>query len=512
MPIFTGRPGAAAKKGTCSRKCVFRDDAWCLFECGGSKRGRRLHLGGLKISQSPEGTRRGFVRNASLLTLGAVIAQLVGAGALALTGRLYSTSAFGEFGVYFAVVTLGSAVFGLKFDQAIPVAELDADARALKRLALMTGGGMTVLGILLLFALAQGDRELAIHGSTWFLGVGSAGWLQTLLSMSLRQKKYAANATARIAQAALQAILALALAFTPLAAIGLVLSDTLSRALAGTILALRSREERVPPSQFRTVSQKFSDFPRYYLPANLANAASLQIFPLLLPAIFGAALAGQFFLAFRVVVAPLGIIASSASQVLLSEATGPMDRRRDQVRFLSSHIPAIALPAAAWGFAMAPLLFPLVFGSQWHAAGSLAAWLVLAMPIWLTAGSLSGLLLIGKKLGQSLLYTLGDLVARSLVLVLGWITHGLVLTTIGFSIAASLIGLLSIRRFLQVVEQPFGAWLRDQFLLPLAGFGLIIVANELAHDLSDILRAVAITVFACVTILVLVKHASRSTA
>jgi O-antigen/teichoic acid export membrane protein len=168
------------------------------------------------------------------------------------------------------------------------------------------------------------------------------------------------------------------LALAPWGLGGLLAGEGLGRAI-GLVAAWRSCRSLLALAQAAKIGSTLRSawkYPVVFLPSSLVDVAATLIPLPIVAALYGPAAAGQFALVQRLVAAPIGLIASSVADVFHREAA---IRREGSLRafvlatsgrlFSYSVLPAVGLGA------LAPALFPWLFGREWAVAG----WLFLAL-------------------------------------------------------------------------------------------------------------------------------------
>lgn len=126
------------------------------------------------------------------------------------------------------------------------------------------------------------------------------------------------------------------------------------------------------------VLRKYKEFPLYSMPQGLIASSSLNSVPIILGSKFGVAVAGQYWLAYRILLAPIALIGGAYRQALhpIYSKIAINDKikmtRRHTIFFLLLFFPFTILV-----FLFSELLFISVFGLEWRVAGEFAAWLIL---------------------------------------------------------------------------------------------------------------------------------------
>src|SRR5690606_5828480 len=124
-------------------------------------------------------------------------------------------------------------------------------------------------------------------------------------------------------------------------------------------------------------AQRYQRFPLYSTWEGLANTAGLQLTPLFIAAIFGAAPAGIYSLASRVLSMPMSLIGTAVGQVFFANAAEAY--RKGQLGMLvgqlHTRLAHIGMPPALVLLIAGPELFAFAFGPEWQLAGEFAQWM-----------------------------------------------------------------------------------------------------------------------------------------
>jgi O-antigen/teichoic acid export membrane protein len=127
-------------------------------------------------------------------------------------------------------------------------------------------------------------------------------------------------------------------------------------------------------------------FPTIVLPSSVVNAIAVALPLPIVASLFGAHVAGQFALVWRVATVPSGLIASTVSDVFHAHATtaraaGPEATLRLVLRtmgWLAAAGTIIYVPICL----ISPWAFPVLFGGEWRPAGFM---MLKLLPLWLAA-------------------------------------------------------------------------------------------------------------------------------
>lgn len=360
----------------------------------------------------------------------ALVSGTAGAQAVTLVStpilvRLYGMERWGEFGAFSALYLTLLTVSALRFDQAVPVARSDAEARAVLALAQLSAFGLAALAWIACLAfgpaLASATQVRALRDQPWLMSAALAGGglYVAFSAWHLRRGTFGVVASTTFTQSLAMASVQLAGWFVEAArSFALPLGLAVGRS-AGFLNLWRCylRDVRAglgDRASLRSACSGFGRFALFGVPSALANAAGLQAPTVLLSALFGAAAAGQFYTSMRVLGLPMVFLGAAVSQVYLSEFGRLMREEpsrlhgffRGAVRRLLLAAPALALLGGA-----APLWFPWVFGPEAGKAGWWSLWLTPSLCLGLVCSPVSS---TANSLGRQDLQLIMDLARLAL--------------------------------------------------------------------------------------------------
>jgi lipopolysaccharide exporter len=327
-----------------------------------------------------------FVKNTTKLAGGTGIAQFIPFLALPLLSRLYAPAEFGWFGVYYAIALVISVFITGRYELAILLPGTKREANHLARLAefLTLGAGIVSLIIVLLFhqqiATLFSVQPIASMLMLLPFSIISLALLQVYSYRHNRDKNYTIISSGKIIYSIVLVITQVSLGYLGYTVSGLIIGSVLAVLTHALILRLWKASifrEDVAFSRplMKELGTTYSDFPRHNAPHALANSVSVQIPIILINRFLTEATAGLYFMAFRIVQAPVILISSSIGQVY-SQTVSEMYRSGGNiysftvkiygVLTLISFVPFTVL--ALWG----PEIFTFVLGSDWTEAGRYA--------------------------------------------------------------------------------------------------------------------------------------------
>lgn len=396
-------------------------------------------------------------------------ATAIGQGALVVSApvvaRLYDPAAFGILAVYTAVLSVLVAVASLRYDFAIPIAQDRSEAVHLVVLSVTLALGAGVIAALAIFmwgtplALMLGVPSLASY--MWLLpcALVVASITQALASWAVYDRSFEALGRMRAVQGVGQAAFQTVLGILHVGPLGLLAGDLAGRTL-GTQQLSRSvlaslRSTQLSVNGVRRQARKTWKFARVMTAASFLSAVSLQLPFLLIPMLFTLEAAGQYFLAYRVLILPASLVAAAFSQVFFGEAAFRRSNAPDLQEFARNAVVALlifSIPTYGMVTVVGPALIQTAFGDEWMPAGQyaqiIAPWLMLQC----VASPISGLLVIGRREGESLAFTAAGLTLEAAAIGIGAAMDSLIAGLVILSITSVLLTLGSLWRFLRVAN------------------------------------------------------------
>lgn len=394
--------------------------------------------------------RHPMARKVFVLLSGSALAQALPLLAAPVLTRLYAPAEFGVFGLFMAAVVIAGALGNLKFDGAILLARRPAVAWHVFALGLLATALLaTVLGLFLAFAPASwfGSRWLALERSLALLlplyfAVAAAN--QAMVSLIFRSEHVAWVAQSRVLQAVA----------TTSASIGLGLwspSGTvlIASAIGGQVLGLLFLVAKLPrprPGQLRLsqrvllrCARRYRRFPLFTVPSEFLSALTASLPTLLIGGVWGLEAAGAYTLAQRVLGTPLSMLGSAFTDAYRQSVAGVLRAGQaywELARRTATMLGALAVPCALVTMALAPWLFPWIFGARWVLAGEIVQILTPLYFVRLVVSPLSyNYYVAGRNAEDLMLQVLVFLCTLGILSVAGHVAAGLHPTLMAFATA-----------------------------------------------------------------------------
>ncbi|MGB7218062.1 MAG: lipopolysaccharide biosynthesis protein [Vicinamibacterales bacterium] len=329
-------------------------------------------------------TQGRFVRDSSILAVGLVAAQAITVGASPILTRYYSPDEFGALSAFSAIAGAISVIACLSFEPAIVLPATDEDAASVLVLCLIAVGAVSLLTLigLLIWAKPLG-LLLKIDGlgrwAWWIpLNLACAGTYQAFNYWSTRHRQFAGVAVTRVGQAGATAATQLAgsgaSGLTSGAVVGQAFASALLVAYGGPAALRAWRARGKGCSTLGRIAREYHRFPLYSSWASFMNSGAFQVVPLVLTSAFGPAVAGWYFLGFRLATVPMSFIGAAAGQVILQRSAEQL-ARGDSLNGMVERVVGKSILFGAAPFVVlavfAPSAFAAIFGEEWRMSGVL---------------------------------------------------------------------------------------------------------------------------------------------
>ena len=379
---------------------------------------------------------------------GTTIAQAIPVAITPVLTRIYSPAEFGLFAVYMALISIGTMLATGKLEMAVMIARKQSEAMRLVIISCCFSGIFSMLILVVIFiwekqiATLTGQSEIG----EWLYIVPISIFLFSVYKILLhwlnRNKLYGLMSHSRVTQSASISILQMITGLMNKITSGLVLADFLGRIISTVIIFKRIRHTFPPPefSLLKNIAllRRYRKFPFFGSPAGLLNILSLQLPYLIIPVIFSSAVAGLYFLVFRVLMMPISLLGESMMEVFRNKAIESLDKhgtckpvfiKTMRFLFIIGILPALLL------ISFGQELFAFIFGEEWREAGFYASILAPMAFLRLVCAPLSGVLYIREKLRLILLLQSLFFLMVAFSLTLGWIYKDAVILVASISVS-----------------------------------------------------------------------------
>ena len=326
----------------------------------------------------------GFLKSISLLAGGTAFAHIITVLILPLVTRLYSPEDFSKLAVYSSLLGMFSVVACLRYEVAIP---LPKEEEVAERLLMVSIASSIISSLILAIILIFFPLYIAqILGNGYFpqivwilpLGVLAASLYSAFKFWSTRVKDFKSIAKTKIQQSTSSGVAQLLLGWLDHTSIGLLIGQLFySSAGVFSLIRKKSRFQKINFAQLKATCKEYIHYPKYSVGEALFNTAGVHLPMLIIAALAAPEEAGYLLLASKIMIIPMVLIGASVSQVYYAHANEAKyeDKLADFTYDTMRKLAFIgSAPLLLIGI-LAPVVFPLVFGSEWERAGVLVAWM-----------------------------------------------------------------------------------------------------------------------------------------
>lgn len=325
-----------------------------------------------------------YFKDISILTFGALVAQLITLVVSPISTRLYTPE---QLGIYTLIITI-SAMFGPvlagKYDMAIVSAENEKETNELIISSLI----FSFISILFIsigyhFYLKSKPEILKEVGLFAYLLIGiliAQAVVNILNYYNNRYKEYKIISSVYVIRTAFQNFGLIFFGLLRFGAIGLLLSQ-----LLGSLAGLKKQSQRLVDnrSEFKKINiknvkntlKKHKRQPIFAMPAHFINSSSYSILNFFITGLFGISSFGYYSMTYRILGLPLSLVSMNVSKIFFQRASeenqikGMYNKTLIEITLF---LLFLAIPMALVLVFFAPRLFEIVFGNGWSIAGRYA--------------------------------------------------------------------------------------------------------------------------------------------
>lgn len=398
-----------------------------------------------------------FSRNVFTLMTGTTLSQAIPIAISPILTRIYSPEEFGIFALYMAFISIGAAIVTGKYEMAVLLPKKNENAKYLIVISIFFTLVFSILFYIIYFSFfKQINNILNIDNCfNYFylvpVGIFLFAFYNILLQWMNRQKEYKLMTKNRFIQASSIGIFQLLIGFFKNLSLGLILADIIGRLIA-IILIFRSVFLKIKINNFslkKTIYliKRYKKFPKLEMPATVLNISSFQIPYIFIPILFSSITAGYYFLVFRVLMMPIGLIGNAILEVFKNRAIEDFNKYnscRDIYKKIFILLLGIGIIPTFIIIIFGQELFAFIFGESWREAGIYAQILAPLALLRLISAPLSFIFFIREKLELDLSIQFLFLVLICLSFVITYYYQNIILLVVLLSITGSIFYIIQI--------------------------------------------------------------------
>lgn len=381
-----------------------------------------------------------LVKSFLILVSGTGVAQLFPIISAPIVARLYDPIHFGEYAIFYSIVTLLTGLAFLDYHHVIIIEK--SMKKSFYGLILSFGVclGISIATLILIFIIPDtyivNYLGVEVTPFLWILPITVLlNGISTLLYMwFLRRANFSLIAKNKIILGLSAICLQIGIGFLKIGSLGFIIAN-LGSLLISIILFGIVFFKQIDYSLFKInyiivkkLAKEYKKFPTVSVWSNSLNIATLQLPQLILNGVFGGYVGGQFSLANRMISLPLSFV-SSAVQDIFRQSASAENAANGNCKKSFINILKIGIVIGGIVFlaciTFVPSLFVFVFGNKWAEAGDYVRVLAILITVRFFAGPLSYTFYIKMKQRLDFLWQIGLFIFTIFTLYFGYYGFGI---------------------------------------------------------------------------------------
>lgn len=335
--------------------------------------------------------RTSYWRDVLWQASGNTLAQIVGVLGIPLLTRLYPPEDFALQSLFIQIVTFTAILITLRYEALIQLPKSDNEAKEMQLLILVLGTFLAVLATLLLWRFGTEIGGLLGNPliANWLplapLSALMISWSVSSQNILQRQGNYKKSGVSEIISKAAYVGFGTVSSFFGAGPIGLLLT-TASGALGkliflerGSFFAIREIKVRYFTSwvadDFRRIFQNYGRLSASLVASGLLTTYSTAAPIIAISHLYGQEALGHISLVTMTLYLPAGLIGAAIGQVYYQRAAAAWSNNEEIYnlwRTTSKKLVLLGTPLYIMAAVLAPVAYPLIFGSAWEKAGEIA--------------------------------------------------------------------------------------------------------------------------------------------
>lgn len=358
-----------------------------------------------------------FAKNTVTLTLGTSIAQFFPLIFYPVLGRIFTPEEFGLLATLTSITGILAVLATGKYDQGILITDSKKEAANLVGLTLLLSLVVLTVSfiVLQLFSnqLAGWFNEPLLKKWLWVPPLNAFVIIvfNCFNEWCVRHKYFTTLSWNKITNAAAHTLGKVFFGFVKVTGNGLIAGDLLGRAYSAGACVYRAWGKdkdvfsRVSIKQFKVLSKKYIDFPKYILPDQLINKIGIFIPVLFIGVWFNSTEVGYYSMTMQILSLPISVISRAIYDVFRQRANEDYVNHGNCISIykrLLVRLTFVGTIATLAVIAVLPWIFAFVLGQQWEIAGQYSQVLLPMMTLNFIAMSLSGVFIVVRKMKISM--------------------------------------------------------------------------------------------------------------
>ncbi len=375
-----------------------------------------------------------FSRNVANVAGGSFIAQAITIGLSPVLTRIFSPADFGLYSIFINIAATAGTISTFRYELAVMLPPKEEEAANVATLSFFISlcyslaisvivliGGNALMRLL----KAEAISEYILLAGIYVFFFGIAWTLNYWLS---RVKMFKRLSWGKVAQSGGTAIFSIALFYLGWQQGGLIVGAVLGQMAIGLLYLIFVRKDLQRLVRFikwktmKEMFRRYIHFLTYNTPHSLLSALQDLLVAGIILYYFGAVAAGLYFMCYRILKLPAGLISTSTYQVFfqrVSELYPDGKAIQYQIKKVLKQLSLIAIAPFGLLLIAGPLLFSLVFGKEWYEAGVYAQLLVPSLMSNFILSPVTAILLVAKMQRYGIIIAAADITLRTVSLLIG---------------------------------------------------------------------------------------------
>lgn len=326
-----------------------------------------------------------WLKNIGILSSGTIIAQLVIIAATPILSRIYQPKDFALLALLISIYSICSNAITLKYETAImlPKRKEENEANSIFILTILSSIFFGLVLIFLYFLISENVTEYidsSIPKRWIYIGIltGILFSIQaTCIAWFNRNKDFNKIGVLPILQNTTIIFIALILGYYTIES-GLLLAQFLGILSASlfSLLLIKPLSFKFSIDGMRNVAVKYKNAPKYLLPTNLIDIVTQQWPIIIIFSFYSAEIAGQFSMAWRILVLPMALLGAAIAQVFYQRYANIWpnhDLARSEILRTWRFLVIIGILPTIVILFFGEDLFIYILGDAWGEAGKMAS-------------------------------------------------------------------------------------------------------------------------------------------
>ena len=381
-----------------------------------------------------------FSKNVLNVVGGTAVSQLITIALSPVLSRLYSPDDFGVYSIFITLAATTAVISTFRYEFAIMLPKEEDEAVNVVALSFFINLLYTFL-TLLVFLIGGKPFLHLIHSdaiepyillvAVYVLFFGAMGTLNYWLS---RVKMFRELSYGKVAQSAGTAIFSIAFFYLGMNHGGLIAGAVIGQACIGLMYIFYFRKDwlrlklKVSREKMKVLFNRYIHFLTFNTPHALLNVGQDLVVAALINFYFGTAAAGLYFLTYRILRLPAGVIGASTAQVFyqrVSELHPDVKAMQHQILKVYKQLFVLSIPIFGVLLIGGPLLFSFAFGEKWYDAGVYAQILSPSLMLAFILAPVTAITVVVRMQHYSILFGVADILLRTASILIGGYYHNI---------------------------------------------------------------------------------------